>query len=124
MIYLGLPLSPFEAGRLFGMDKTTYDDYRQHYYDTIDFVECAIKENELKFGFHCTKKMGRYIIGHEIGMNVDVESFAAILDEMKADFKREIAPFYENHPNVELYLMDETNVVVHHPEPYIIDILV
>jgi hypothetical protein len=55
-------------------------------------------------------------------MNAEnVDSFIEQLGELKTDFKREIAPLYEKCPNVELYLMNGTNFVVHCPEPYVIE---
>jgi hypothetical protein len=121
MIYLGLPLCPFEACSLFGLDKSKYD-YRRDYYDMVDFVDFTMTENNMKIGFHSTNNMRRFIIGYEINMDTgNVDSFIAQLGELKADFKREIAPLYEKYPDVELYLMNGTNVVVHCPEPYVIE---
>ena len=123
MIYLGLPLCPFESAGLFGLDKSKFN-YRDHYYDVVDFVAYEIDEKDLKIGFHSTNSMSRIIIGYEIKMDMDVgnvDSFIEKLTELKADFKREIAPLYEKYPNVELYLMNGTNVVVHCPEPYVIE---
>jgi hypothetical protein len=105
MLYVGVRIDLCEAGCLFGAN---LDDFRRRrsnwqidHYDLLDFIDYTMSQHGMEMGIHSSLSYKRngykgHIIGYEIDVEAEyVDSFVTRLVERKADFKREIAPFYE-----------------------------
>jgi hypothetical protein len=115
-----LPVYLWEASRLFGQ-KVDDDIESDEMADVYDFVRSKVSSMKMELFY----TEGRYILGYQLNMASDewqsVDDVMNQLSTLKADFKREMSPYYQNFDAVEIYSPDERNRrIVHLPDPYVI----